>query len=122
MNSLKNNPIVILDFGSQYTQLIGRRIREIGVYCEIHPCIISDDALKRLNPCGIILSGGPASTTSNDSPKISCAILASGIPILGICYGMQTIASSAGGEVVAAASREFGHAEISVDWKNPLFS
>ncbi len=114
MKNLKQTPIVILDFGSQYTQLIGRRLREMGVYCEIHPFDVSDDQLAALAPCGIILSGGPSTTTEEMNPKAPEWVFKSGVPLLGICYGMQTMAMQLGGFVASSTEREFGYAEVAL--------
>ncbi|CAH9019707.1 glutamine-hydrolyzing GMP synthase [Candidatus Nitrosacidococcus sp. I8] len=107
-----NPPILILDFGSQYTQLIARRIREIGVYCEVHPYYVKDETLISLSPKGIILSGGPDSVRGEYAPQASASIFSMGIPILGICYGMQTMASQLGGKVELATHREYGYAQV----------
>src|SRR5688572_1911816 len=88
--------ILILDFGSQYTQLIARRVRELNVYCEIHPWDLSDDDLKAFNPKGIILSGGPESVLQASAPKAPQAVWDANVPVLGICYGMQTMAAQLG--------------------------
>ena len=104
--------VVILDFGSQYTQLIARRIREAGVYSEIHPCTLPMAKVKELHPKGIVLSGGPASVCDADSPGVDAEIFSLGVPILGICYGMQLMAKVLGGEVVPAQNREYGRAEL----------
>lgn len=109
---MKNVPIVVLDFGSQYTQLIARRLREEGVYCEIHPYHESLESIKSKNPSGIILSGGPASVYDADAYRIDEAIFDLGLPILGICYGMQLIAHHFGGSVVRADHHEYGRAKI----------
>ena len=106
--------ILILDFGAQYTQLIARRVREFGVYCEIHPWDVSDDEVRTFRPHGIILSGGPESVLAADSPRAPAAVFALGVPVLGICYGMQTMAAQLGGEVIGAAEREFGYAEVTL--------
>jgi len=106
------NRILILDFGSQYTQLIARRVREAKVYCEIAPCTWTIDQVRAFSPKGIILSGGPASVTEACSPKIDSRLLKLGVPILGICYGMQAIAQAAGGRVEKASRREYGLAKI----------
>ncbi|MCX7821911.1 MAG: glutamine-hydrolyzing GMP synthase [Syntrophobacterales bacterium] len=113
--------ILILDFGSQYTQLIARRIRESHVYCEIHP--FNMDLLKILefDPKGIIFSGGPASVYAQDAPKVSPEIYQIGIPILGICYGLQLMCFQLGGEVEPADEREYGHAVISLKDSDELF-
>src|SRR4051794_30163533 len=91
--------VLILDFGSQYTQLIARRIRETSVYCEIHPCTISFDAIRAMNPRAIVLSGGPASVYGEGAPQIDPRVFELGLPILGICYGLQLIAHVLGGKV-----------------------
>jgi GMP synthase (glutamine-hydrolysing) len=106
--------VVILDFGSQYTQLIARRIREAGVYSEIHPCTLPMAKVKELHPKGIVLSGGPASVCDADSPGVDAEIFSLGVPILGICYGMQLMAKVLGGEVVPAQNREYGRAELTL--------
>lgn len=104
--------ILILDFGSQYTQLIARRVREIGVYCEIHPYDAEPAALRAFHPRGIILSGGPESTTVADGPRAPQVVFDLGVPLLGICYGMQAMTVQLGGAVEAAGHREFGYAQI----------
>jgi GMP synthase (glutamine-hydrolysing) len=111
MKDIHADRILILDFGSQYTQLIARRVREAGVYCEIHPFDISDDAIRELSPKGIILSGGPESVLESDysAPQ---TVFECGVPILGICYGMQTMANQLGGEVESSDHREFGYAQV----------
>lgn len=113
--------IVILDFGSQVTQLIARRIREIGVYAGIHPFNISEEKLRALAPKGIILSGGPASVYAEGAPRSVTAVFDIGVPILGICYGLQLIAHQCGGKVGKAAKREFGRAELEVIKPDILF-
>ena len=107
--------ILILDFGSQYTQLIARRIREIGVFCEIHPYDMEDAAIREFNPQGIILAGGPESVTEGDSPRAPQAVFDLEVPILGICYGMQTMAEQLGGAVVTSDKREFGYAKVRLE-------
>ena len=104
--------ILILDFGSQYTQLIARRVRELGVYCEIFHHKSSIGAIKKFNPKGIILSGGPETVKQKGAPKVAEKVFKLNIPILGICYGMQTIANQLGGKVELANKREFGHADL----------
>ncbi len=104
--------ILILDFGSQYTQLIARRIREIGVYCEIYSCECSAEAVQKFAPKGIILSGGPETVTSGDTPRAPQVVFDLGVPVLGICYGMQTMTEQMGGKVEASDHREFGYAQI----------
>ena len=114
--------VVILDFGSQYTQLIARRIREAGVYSEIHPCTLPIDEIKKLQPRAIVLSGGPASVCESGSPGVDPEVFSLGIPILGICYGMQLMARELGGQVVPAQNREYGRAELTVLVQNTLWS
>ncbi len=111
-SNIHAHKILILDFGSQYTQLIARRIREIGVYCEIYSCECTDEEVKNFNANGIILSGGPETVTSNDTPRAPQAVFELGIPVLGICYGMQTMAEQLGGKVESSSHREFGYAQI----------
>jgi len=116
------NRILILDFGSQYTQLIARRVREAKVYCEIAPCTLPFEKIRSFGPKGIILSGGPASVTEKGSPSVDPKVLKMGVPILGICYGMQTIAKVAGGRVEKASRREYGRATIQAEESHMLFS
>jgi GMP synthase (glutamine-hydrolysing) len=104
--------ILILDFGSQYTQLIARRVREAGVYSEIYACDAPDEAIAAFDPSGIILSGGPESVGSAGAPSVGDGVLSLGVPVLGICYGMQTLAARLGGAVVSSDHREFGYAEV----------
>ena len=113
--------ILIVDFGSQVTQLIARRIREIGVYSEIVPFNAAGDAFERLKPKGVIFSGGPASVTFEDSPKAPQNVFDSGVPLLGICYGQQTLHQQLGGKVVASDQREFGRAFIEIVAPSALF-
>lgn len=115
--------ILILDFGSQYTQLIARKVRECGVYAEIHPFNISLDAIREMAPVGIILSGGPSSVYGEDAPHSDPGIFDLGTPILGICYGLQLIAYQLGGAVDRSAKREFGRAHLQIDRADsPLFA
>jgi GMP synthase (glutamine-hydrolysing) len=109
--SIHNDKILILDFGAQYTQLIARRIREIGVYCEIWAWDHDPAEIAAFGAKGIILSGGPESTTSRRAAR-AAAVFDCGLPVLGICYGMQTMAKQLGGATEAADQREFGHAEV----------
>jgi GMP synthase (glutamine-hydrolysing) len=104
--------ILILDFGSQYTQLIARRVREAGVYCELHPNDVTEQFVREFAPAGIILSGGPSSVYEEETPRAPDVVFSLGVPVLGICYGMQTMAAQLGGQVESAAKREFGYAEI----------
>lgn len=106
--------MLILDFGSQYTQLIARRIREIGVYCEIFPFDVDEQHIQEFAAKGIILSGGPETVTQNTTPRAAKIVFNLGVPVLGICYGMQTMAQQLGGSVLAAEKREFGYAKVAV--------
>lgn len=114
MKNIHAHKILILDFGSQYTQLIARRIREAGVYCEIYAWDCPPDAIKEFTPRGIILSGGPESVTDNQGPRAASIIFELGVPVLGICYGMQTMAEQFGGKVESSSLREFGYAQVQV--------
>lgn len=118
---MKNNTILIIDFGSQVTQLIARRVREAGVYSEVVPVHLAEDALGKLDPNGVILSGGPASVHEDFSPKLPQSLLDSKLPVLGICYGMQVLCKHLGGDVLAADHREFGRAYIDVATDCALF-
>ncbi len=104
--------ILILDFGSQYTQLIARRVREAGVYCEIHPWDMADAEVSAFAPQGVILSGGPESVTADETPRAAELIFALGVPVLGICYGMQTMAHQLGGQVETSDHHEYGYAQV----------
>lgn len=106
--------ILILDFGSQYSQLIARRVRELNVYCEVHSANISNEILLQLKPAGIILSGGPESVTSADTPRAPDMVFALNCPVLGLCYGMQTMAAQLGGQVDYVHKREFGYAQVAI--------
>ncbi len=121
MADLTQERILILDFGSQVTQLIARRVREAGVYCEIHPFVLPLEKIKAFNPRGIILSGGPASVHAGASPKIDAAVFELGLPVFGICYGEQLICDQLGGKVLPGDTREFGRAEVEVVAANALF-
>ncbi len=107
-----HSKILILDFGSQVTQLIARRVRESGVFSEVHPYDVSDDFIRSSGAAGIILSGGPSSVTEGDTPRAPQAVFELGVPVLGICYGMQTMAAQLGGKVENGTVREFGYAEV----------
>ena len=109
---IHSHKILILDFGSQYTQLIARRVREIGVYCEIHPCDCSEADIRYFAPRGIILSGGPETVTAAHTPRAPAVVFELGVPVLGICYGMQTMAEQLGGKVEGVVHREFGYAQV----------
>ncbi|MFA5170559.1 MAG: glutamine-hydrolyzing GMP synthase [Sulfuriferula sp.] len=109
---MAHQKILILDFGSQYTQLIARRVREANVYCELHSFDVDAEFIRQFNPVGIILSGGPSSVTEDETPRAPQIVFELGVPVLGICYGMQTMASQLGGTVENALHREFGYAEV----------
>ncbi len=113
--------VLILDFGSQVTQLIARRVRESGVYCEVHPFNKGEDALKLLSPKAVILSGGPASVTAEDGPRAPEEVFGLGIPVLGICYGQQTMCAQLGGSVSSDGHSEFGRAELKITAECDLF-
>ncbi|MCC6870606.1 MAG: glutamine-hydrolyzing GMP synthase, partial [Burkholderiales bacterium] len=121
MPTRNHSRILILDFGAQYTQLIARRLRETHVYCEIHPYDVSDDFVRSYAPRGIVLSGGPESVTEGDTPRAPAAVWTQGVPVLGICYGMQTMAAQLGGTVERGAVREFGYAEVRARGHSALF-
>ncbi|HEY1962180.1 MAG TPA: gamma-glutamyl-gamma-aminobutyrate hydrolase family protein, partial [Rhizomicrobium sp.] len=114
-------PVLIIDFGSQVTQLIARRVREAGVYCEIVPFNQADVALAKAQPRAIILSGGPASVTLSHTPRAPQRVFELGVPVLGICYGHQTMMAQLGGRVEPSTKREFGRAQIEVTGQSPLF-
>jgi GMP synthase (glutamine-hydrolysing) len=113
--------ILILDFGSQYSQLIARRVREANVYCELHPWDMTEADIKKYDPSGIILSGGPNSVYEEETPKAPQVVFELGVPVLGICYGMQTMAAQLGGAVESGKVREFGYAEIRAQGHSKLF-
>ncbi|AHB47899.1 GMP synthase [Hyphomicrobium nitrativorans NL23] len=113
--------VLIIDFGSQVTQLIARRVRETGVYCEIHPYQTGAEAFAKLKPQAVILSGGPASVPEAGSPRAPDEVFAAGIPVLGICYGQQTMSQQLGGNVESGHHREFGRAVLQVERASPLF-
>jgi len=104
--------ILVLDFGSQYTQLIARRVREAGVFSEIHPYDMDVDELRNTAPKGIILSGGPETVTTDETPRVPQAVFDLGVPVLGICYGMQAMAAQLGGKVESASRHEYGYAKV----------
>jgi GMP synthase (glutamine-hydrolysing) len=122
MTDIHSEKILILDFGSQYTQLIARRVREAHVYCELHPFDMALDAIRAFRPKGIILSGGPKSVYEEGAPGVAEELFELGVPVLGICYGMQLMSRHFGGEVVPAGKREFGHADLfAAGEPGPLF-
>ncbi|CAH6921601.1 GMP synthetase [Vibrio chagasii] len=120
--NIHDQRILILDFGSQYTQLVARRIREIGVYCELWSWDVDEADIREFNPDGIILSGGPESVTEENSPRAPQYVFDSGVPVFGICYGMQTMAEQLGGKVATSTEREFGYAAVQVTGESALFA
>ncbi|MFA0511695.1 glutamine-hydrolyzing GMP synthase [Vibrio breoganii] len=120
--NIHDQRILILDFGSQYTQLVARRVREIGVYCELWSWDVEESDIREFNPDGIILSGGPESVTEENSPRAPQYVFDSGVPVLGVCYGMQTMAEQLGGKVAGSDEREFGYAQVEVVEKSALFN
>ncbi|BBO55093.1 glutamine-hydrolyzing GMP synthase [Cobetia amphilecti] len=121
MQDIHSHKILILDFGSQYTQLIARRVRELGVFSEVRAFDITEEEIREYNPNGIILAGGPESVTELDSPRAPECVFEMGLPVFGICYGMQTMAEQLGGKVEGSNMREFGYAQIRVDGESALF-
>ena len=119
---IHSSRILILDFGSQYTQLIARRVREIGVYCELWSWDVTEEQIKGFNPTGIILAGGPESVTEANSPRAPEYVYNAGVPVLGICYGMQTMAEQLGGSVESSYHKEFGYASVELIAKSALFN
>ena len=119
--NIHSEKILILDFGSQVTQLIARRVREIGVYCEIYPFDADLNLIKNFGAQGIILSGGPESTTEAGSPRAPMWVFDAGVPVLGICYGLQTMSVQLGGKVQGSSKREYGHATVEIKAECPLF-
>src|SRR5580698_10273675 len=113
--------IVVLDFGGQYTQLIARRVREQQVFSAVLPCTAKLDEVRALEPVGIILSGGPSSVYDKDAPYCDPKVLDFGVPVLGICYGMQWLAHTLGGKVERAERREYGPAQLETEGSSPLF-
>ncbi len=122
MTNIHSDKILILDFGSQYTQLIARRVREIGIYCELYPFDVDIDFIKSFNPKGVILSGGPDTVTTDNSARVPQIVFDLGVPILGICYGMQTMAMQLGGKASSATKHEYGFAQIRARNHSPLLS
>jgi len=113
--------VLILDFGSQYTQLIARRIREQRVYCEIHPCTLPFEQVRAMQPRAVVLSGGPASVYGQGAPTVDARVFELGVPVLGICYGLQLMAHLLGGRVEPASAREYGHARLVVERPEGIF-
>ena len=118
---LPSGTLLVLDFGSQYTQLIARRLRELGVYCEILPCTTPDEAIWARNPIGVVLSGGPESVYGEGAPAAPSGVLAPPVPVLGVCYGMQLLARESGGDVRPAPRRSYGPAELAHTGDGRLF-
>ncbi|EIY4766015.1 glutamine-hydrolyzing GMP synthase [Vibrio cholerae] len=119
--NIHDQRILILDFGSQYTQLVARRVREIGVYCELWSWDVEEADIREFNPDGIILSGGPESVTEANSPRAPQYVFDSGVPVFGVCYGMQTMAEQLGGRVATSDEREFGYAQVKISGESALF-
>ena len=122
VHNKKIDTILVLDFGSQYTQLIARRVRESDVYSEIYPWDIDESKIIELQPKGIILSGGPNSVTESFTPRVPQCVFDLNIPILGVCYGMQTLAEQMGGQVISSNQKEFGHTALELKNESILFS
>src|SRR5450631_567542 len=120
MSDIHADRVLILDFGAQYTQLIARRVRELGVYSEIYPCDADPGEIKRFAPKALILSGGPESVYAAKSPQAPPEVFTLGVPVLGICYGMQTMAAQLGGQVESSSHREFGAAQVRPTTDSPL--
>src|SRR5437588_13124080 len=118
----EHESVLILDFGGQYTQLIARRVRELGVYSEIIPFNTTAEEIRRKNPKGIILSGGPSSVYEQGAPHPDPEVIAMGVPVLGICYGVQLMAYFLGGVVKPSNRREYGQAEINIERNSPLLA
>lgn len=122
MKNIHADKVLILDFGSQYTQLIARRVRELGTYSEIYPWDIAQEKIRDFKPKGIILSGGPESVTLQDTPEVANDVFDMGVPVLGICYGMQAIAKQLGGAVEESSQKEFGYAQVNVSSDSELLA
>jgi GMP synthase (glutamine-hydrolysing) len=120
-DSTRQSLVLILDFGAQYTQLIARRIREQRIYCEIHPCTLGFEAIRAMKPRAVVLSGGPSSVYSEGAPTVDPRVFDLGVPVLGICYGLQLIAHLLGGKVERATAREYGHARVVVERPEGIF-
>ena len=116
-----SNSVIIIDYGSQVTQLIARRVREAGVYSEIHPCTVTAEAVKAMRPAAVILSGGPASVGEKDAPKLDAGLLDLGVPVLAICYGMHLITQALGGVLIQSEVREYGPADLTLLTETPLW-
>jgi len=120
-HAIPSSRILILDFGAQYSQLIARRVREGHVYCELHPADMDMAAIREFAPTGVILSGGPSSVLDDDAPKLNPEILELGVPVLGICYGLQALVHTLGGQIESADDREYGRASLKIERDDPLF-
>src|SRR6185295_5477397 len=120
-NPKSHQTVLILDFGSQFTQLIARRVRENRVYCEVHPFDLPVEEIRQRQPLGLILSGGPQSVYESGAPSADAAMFRLGVPVLGICYGMHVMAHELRGGVEGSSRREYGRAEISIDEPSRLF-
>ncbi len=119
---METQSIVVLDFGAQYSQLIARRIREQNVFSVVLPCTASLDEIRSYSPLGIILSGGPSSVYDKDAPAVDPRVFTMGLPMLGICYGLQLMVHALGGKVQAADKREYGHATVNLKTASGLFN
>ncbi|MBR5734594.1 MAG: glutamine-hydrolyzing GMP synthase [Desulfovibrionaceae bacterium] len=117
-----SSKVVIIDYGSQVTQLIARRVREAGIYSEIHPCTVTAEAVRAMKPSAVILSGGPASVGEKDAPQLDAGLLELGVPVLGICYGMQLLARHLGGRLEQSQTREYGPANLTMLIDCPLWN
>ena len=118
---MKHETVLVLDFGGQYNELIARRVRDLGVYCEVHPYKKALEKIKELCPIGIIFTGGPNSVYEEGAPKVDPAVFQQGLPILGLCYGLQMMSQVLGGEVKSAPTREFGKTPVHYDTESLLF-
>ncbi|MBW8869381.1 MAG: glutamine-hydrolyzing GMP synthase, partial [Acidobacteriales bacterium] len=119
---METQSIVVLDFGAQYSQLIARRVREQNVFSAVLPCNAKLEEIRKYSPVGIILSGGPSSVYDADAPAADPKVFELGLPVLGICYGLQFMAHTLGGKVRAAKHREYGHAQVSITHESELFA
>ena len=118
---MKHETVLVLDFGGQYNELIARRVRDLGVYCEVHPYKKALEKIEELSPIGIIFTGGPNSVYEEGAPKVDPAVFQQGLPILGLCYGLQMMSQVLGGEVKSAPTREFGKTPVHYDTESLLF-
>ena len=118
---MKHETVLVLDFGGQYNELIARRVRDLGVYCEVHPYGKALDKIKELSPIGIIFTGGPNSVYAEGAPMVDPAVFRQGLPVLGLCYGLQMMSHVLGGEVQSAPTREFGKTPVHYNTESLLF-